>query len=224
MNPGRFLVYSMSLLLAPLSVTDFPVIDAVTLPHAGGGELTLVAGFGVEESRSLAGYEGVNLVRPYTLGRWAFAAMGDTSQDSMQKLWAFYLARREAYGFELKDNIDNTDFAMAGVGVILMLAGAYRLCKRYADPIRPYVRVITHPVAETLSLNCPGTNLTVERGSGIVRGASGPGSWTGSFRVPVRFERGATSLSAKPADDNERHLLEFRSAFSEVFMPWQGVT
>lgn len=214
----------MSLVLPPLSVTDFPVIDAVTLPHPGTGESTFTAGFGVEESRSLAGYEAVNLVRPYTIGRWAYTANSDTKDPLMQQLWGFYLARREAYGWEWSDNIDSTDTDMGGVGVILLLAGAYRLCKRYPDPVRPYVRVITHPVTSGLSLNCPGSGKFVERGSGIVRGATGPGTWSGRFNVPVRFERGATGLTAKPADDNGRHLLEFRSAFSEVFMPWAGVT
>lgn len=108
---------------------------------------------------------------------------------------AHYVARGMAYGFIFKDwtdfTADRETFAVAPVG-----SGAIQLVKRYTTLTEEYDRVITNPVADGLQVYQNGVLKagTVDDMTGLFLPttawtAGAVLTWSGEFRVPVRFDQ-----------------------------------
>ena len=169
-----------------------------------------------------SGYEERNSPWAHSRRRYD-AGLGLRSLDDIEKLLAFYEARRgQLYGFRWKDwadyrsckpsgKISATDQVIArGDGA----TRAFQLVKAYRSGTASYARPIAKPVAGTVKIGVDGVaqregvDFTVDLLSGIVTFAEAPvhqAEVTAGFEfdVPVRFDtdRIATSVSAFRAGD-----------------------
>lgn len=118
---------------------------------------------------------------------------GIQKRESMEAVLAFFHARRgRARGFRFRDW---TDFKVvaASVGIVDGEPLQRQLIREYADPVNPYLRIITHPVASTLKVYVNSiltTAYTLEEGGRLVF-LSDPGvDVVASFEydIPVRFD------------------------------------
>ena len=145
---------------------------------------------------TLAGFEQRN--SNWSMPRYSWTATvpyGD--QDTFDELLDFFHARSgKLYAFRFQDPADNT-----ATNQLLYNdpdVGSYRLAKNYAAGTVAFVRKITRPVLGTVTFN-DGSH-TIDYTTGIVTGASGTTTWSGSFDVPVRFDDDAFTLTMEAVD------------------------
>lgn len=188
--------------------------DEIALPlrvnfGAGGGP-----SFSTEIITIDSGYERRN--QNWSQARRAFdARTGVRSATDAATLLAFFHARAgRARGFRLKDwsdfssAADNISSPVFSDQIIGTGNGAtmFQLVKNYASGGITHQRIITKPVAGSVTIGINGTNLSsgfsVDTTTGLVTFASAPASGqtiTAGFQfdVPVRFDTDQLTLTAE---------------------------
>jgi uncharacterized protein (TIGR02217 family) len=124
---------------------------------------------------------------------------GIQKREDMEAVYAFFHARRgRARGFRFRDWLDFKVTAQP-VGTVVGDPLQRQLVRLYDDPINPYLRIITHPVASTLKVYVNSvltTAYTLEDGGRLVF-LSDPGVdvvASFEFDIPVRFDVDALNV------------------------------
>jgi uncharacterized protein (TIGR02217 family) len=124
---------------------------------------------------------------------------GIQSKEDYETILAFFYARQgKAYGFRFRDFSDY-QAVDAEFGVGNSTNRVFRLVKPYESGDTSFDRVITHPVAATVTLKANGTLIDAStydvEDFGIIRFHPGQApangivlTWSGEFDVPVRFD------------------------------------
>lgn len=147
-----------------------------------GGLTTVINSGNAKEQR--------NVEWPDSLRSWNVIWVAHAEDAKFRNLINFFHARRyRAYGFRFFDWSDNSDW---GYGQVLLDAsiGKYRLYKVYPDVIRPTYRKVYAPIQGTITLHDvdDATAVNIDYTTGVIASATGPGTWTGQFNIPARFD------------------------------------
>lgn len=180
------------------------IIDEIDLPAIPQLELSGGPRFQTQVTKTNSGYRYANANWKYAL--WTVRIRFVKRSSTMQALIAFWLARGgPARPFRVLDPHDYTDNGWGQV--IIDDDGNYRLAKVYPDDIRPYTRLITRPIAGTVTLSgvaksgggfC--TADDVDYTTGIVASATSTGTATYQFKIPVAFNSDVVDVSYKVGD------------------------
>jgi uncharacterized protein (TIGR02217 family) len=118
----------------------------------------------------------------------------------------FMVARGRLNAFRFKDPLDYSD---EGAGVFVQLTPTtFQMYKNYAIAPLSYAQIIQKPVVGTVVVT-GGVSPVVDYTTGIVTVSSGtPGSWTGQFDVPVRFD---DDMPANGLDESTGALMNWQT-------------
>ena len=140
------------------------------------------------------GFEQRNTAQAHSRRRYD-AGVGVKSLGDMQTLIAFFEARHgQLYGFRFRDPLDYQADTQIGIGDGVQTD--FQLMKTYSDAAGSWERVITKPVANSLSMSVdgsPNTSFSVDTTTGMVTFNSPPPMGAiihavFEFDVPVRFD------------------------------------
>ena len=154
-------------------------------------------GYSTDVTVMFSGHEARNINWSRARGRWEASSAVRTAADFDAVRDMFRMARGRAHGFRFKDWGDYD--VTTDEGVLTLVAGSlYQLVKRYGSGDQAESRLITKPVAAsvtvyptraevtaaiTVTLDTTTGGVTV---SGHVEGDVY--TWDGEFDVPVRFD------------------------------------
>ena len=181
----------------------------VRFPEAIAYGATGGPGYDTTILTTVAGFERRNANWSQARGRWNVGS-GIKRREDFAALIAFFRARQgRAYGFRFKDW---TDFKADGVllGTATGAKTSFQLVKRYASGGAEVVRMISKPVAGTVTVYRDGvlvaSGVSVDAATGSLTFGTPPPSGvavTASFEfdVPVRFDTDQMGLSL----DNYEH-------------------
>ena len=183
------------------------VIDPIRLVQMPQLKMQGGPAFSTQVIRTQSGWRQANQNWEYALWKMRIRYVRRVRGD-FDEIIRFFLGRRgPEFPFLARDPADHRD---DGVGKVLLVNGVYRLVKEYPDTVRPYRRVITKPYGTINILGVPGT-LALNTSTGIVAGATGPGTWTGEFDVPVCFMGDPMDYDYSVAD-----IAEWEAELEEV--------
>ncbi len=148
----------------------------------------------------------VNIQQNWPYALWEFTVsylrsdLETVNGNRFDDIYNFFLNRGGAYAFLVSDPTDYTAVMRAGTGHVVSISGVYRLVKRYPDISGSgyYTRIITRPTSPVV-LGGGATGGTVDYTTGIVTGISSPGTWTGSFRIPMMFGDDKLNYECEPS-------------------------
>lgn len=154
-----------------------------------------------------SGYEQRNINWAEARGKWN-VAQGVKEDDQAAELVKFFRARKgRAYGFRFKDWTDYQAVEQPA-GLISGETVKHQLRKQYQSGPRTEVRIITKPVAGTLTLTddgSPRTDWTLDTTTGIITldsPAVGVISTTFEFDVPARFDTDEMQMTVEFFNSN----------------------
>lgn len=150
--------------------------------------------FSTAIATSVSGREVRNIEWSYPLHHWD-VSQGLRSQADYETLRAFFMAvRGRAHGWRFKDWADFSCLQAAGV-VSGLTATTFQMAKRYTSGAQYLDRVISKPVAGTVTVYVSGVpegTASVDTATGIITIAGAPApatvAWAGEFDVPMRFD------------------------------------
>lgn len=141
-------------------------------------------------SRNQGGWEQRNSIWTYALHSYDVSTAVQTKSDYQAGLAHFNEVRGRLHSFPLKDPLDFEVTLAEGVLITTDDAGVFQLAKKYGVA-NPYLRKITRPfeplIYEDGTLKVGGYSLDLITGLITFPGAIGAMTWTGEFRVPVRY-------------------------------------
>jgi uncharacterized protein (TIGR02217 family) len=149
--------------------------------------------FSTTVAGTLSGREKRNIEWAYPLQEWDVSA-GLRHQADFEAVRAFFLVMRGmAHGWRFKDWTDYAATAAQGV-VQGLTSTTFQMVKRYSSGAQTLDRVITKPVAGTVTVYVSGSpdgTASVNTATGVITIASAPApglvGWAGEFDVPMRF-------------------------------------
>lgn len=147
-----------------------------------------------------------------------------TNSEYLLHLKQVFLAcRGKLHSFKVKDFSDfkaDNDAFFEGDGVTT----SFQLRKDSFFGAASYTRIITKPVANTILIKVDGveTAATIDELTGIVTFAVAPalnsvGTWSGEFRVPVRFNTDVLNTSIDNRNRDAEYIVNGSIDLIEVF-------
>lgn len=118
---------------------------------------------------------------------------GIKRREDLEEIYAFFHARGgRARGFRFRNWLD-FEVRLSPVGIIDGAPEQRQLVRYYDDPINPYVKVISHPIASTLNVyvNSVITTNYILEPNGVISFPNDPGEDVRAsydFDLPVRFD------------------------------------
>lgn len=183
------------------------IIKEVLLPTNINIDITGGPQFNNTVIDSGAGWRHTNI--NWSAALWSWTVRYHRRKTSFDPLISFFLAMKgDGYGFLFFDWTDHTSVyedreqgLHSNVGKVRLIGGKYRLVKEYPDPEggEPYTRIIQRPKPGTVVLDGVPGNPTVNHRTGVVDGATGEGSASFEFLVPVCFSSGKMQFQQDPS-------------------------
>ena len=161
--------------------------------------------------QTTSGYEQRTANWSAPLHKWNVAS-GLRSEDEYAGLLAFFHARMgQLYGFRFKDW---ADFQAVNQPIVQdpVNPASWYLAVAYTSGGVSLIRRISRPVLGTVVLAAPTGGGAVPSFNAATRLCSGPGTWTGEFDVPVRFQADQFNLTLSQIDigNAELNVIEIR--------------
>jgi uncharacterized protein (TIGR02217 family) len=179
-------------------------------------------GFSTDIVQSVGGMEQRNANWSLARGRWEVGLRHRTTEETQAFIAFFYaVAQGQLNAFRFKDVLDST-FTNEVIGQGDGTTTAFSLVKTYTVATQSYQRVLTKPVAGTVTVtanNVPVVGFTVNTMTGVVTITPAPAAGvliraSGEFDVPVRLSiddlSGLTYVSVDAYSWESVQLLEVR--------------